>query len=226
MGLTFFSVMAQEREKKLTNEEERVISLEETVLISFSEEPAPQTVSSFVFSHTEAETLPTQASGIEIIDTLEINDQIVSLVQSNIGETQEELIARLQNSYPNAEIQPNYRYEVFSSFANDPEYHKLRALKNIGWERALQALSTQSLLQPPLIAVIDLGIDYRHPDLKNQMRDGEKCLDKNGNFWGDCKHGASFILSGVYFSGTNPVGTRLEDKDPLPATMVPDPYNS
>lgn len=54
-----------------------------------------------------------------------------------------------------------------------------------------------------IIAVIDTGVDYNHPDFENQMWDGRNCKDENGNFLGDCIHGYDFAD---------------DDKDPLPAT--------
>jgi subtilisin family serine protease len=33
-----------------------------------------------------------------------------------------------------------------------------------------------------IVAVIDYGVGYNHPDLANQMWDGTACKDENGNF--------------------------------------------
>ncbi len=43
-----------------------------------------------------------------------------------------------------------------------------------------------------IVAVIDSGVAYNHPDLINQMWDGTNCKDENGNFLGGCKHGYDY----------------------------------
>jgi hypothetical protein len=57
-----------------------------------------------------------------------------------------------------------------------------------------------------IVAVIDTGIDYNHPDLAGNMWDGTDCLDVNGDYLGECMHGYDFFY--------NEEGEK-EDKDPI-----------
>ena len=54
-----------------------------------------------------------------------------------------------------------------------------------------------------IVAVIDDGVSYQHPDLMDNMWDGTNCKDESGNLLGNCIHGYDFTD---------------EDKDPSPIT--------
>ena len=43
-----------------------------------------------------------------------------------------------------------------------------------------------------IVAVIDSGVAYNHPDLSANMWDGTDCTDENGDFLGSCNHGFDF----------------------------------
>jgi subtilisin family serine protease len=43
-----------------------------------------------------------------------------------------------------------------------------------------------------IVAIIDDGVAYNHPDLAANMWDGSSCKDENGNTLGDCIHGYNF----------------------------------
>lgn len=63
---------------------------------------------------------------------------------------------------------------------NDPQYSSQWNLKKIGMESAWSVTSGSSNV---VVAVIDTGVDYRHPDLAANMwrNPGETGLDANGN---------------------------------------------
>jgi subtilisin family serine protease len=56
-----------------------------------------------------------------------------------------------------------------------------------------------------IVAVIDTGVAYNHPDLINNMWNGSSCKDSSGNFLGGCNHGYDF---------------EDDDKTPLPTTSI------
>lgn len=104
-----------------------------------------------------------------------------SLVLVKSGQDTESLIADLQNN-PNVEFaEPNYYVEAYGvNEPTDPGYKDQWALKNqlnpgstsipsadINAADAWKAVDTTG--NPPVVAVLDSGVDYHHPDLKNKM---------------------------------------------------------
>jgi hypothetical protein len=43
----------------------------------------------------------------------------------------------------------------------------------------MELLSGKINTSENIVAVIDIGVDYTHSDLVNQMRDGSNCVDEN-----------------------------------------------
>lgn len=104
-----------------------------------------------------------------------------SLVLVKSGQDTESLIADLQNN-PNVEFaEPNYYVEAYGvNEPTDPGYKDQWALKNqlnpgstsipsadINAADAWKAVDTTG--NTPVVAVLDSGVDYHHPDLKNKM---------------------------------------------------------
>ncbi|MCO8121989.1 S8 family serine peptidase [Stieleria sp. TO1_6] len=100
--------------------------------------------------------------------------------------------------------EPNYQVQL-SATASDPDYDRLWGLRNLGqtggtpgidigveqaWEVTTGSAST-------LIAVIDTGVDYRHPDLAaniwvNPGEIADDGIDNDGNGFVDDLHGYDF----------------------------------
>ena len=76
---------------------------------------------------------------------------------------------------------------------------------DLDWLNAINifsgATASGSYTTGTLVADIDTGVAYNHPDLINQMWDGTDCKDENGNYLGGCIHGYDY---------------ESMDKDPLP----------
>jgi len=111
------------------------------------------------------------------------------------------------SNHPDVEyIEPNYRISIDDDVLDvdvvkDPKFSKQWGLKNkygvdINIEKAWEMTKGSKDIK---IAVIDTGIDYNHPDLKDQMwvneaeLNGEKGVDDDGNGYIDDIHGANLI---------------------------------
>src|SRR3989344_3068325 len=118
-------------------------------------------------------------------------------------ETVEQAVARLKADPDVDYAQPNYRYYPLAIPTNDTFRDELWALENTG-----QTINGTSGLNDAdidgkeawdisegsgiIVAVIDDGVAYNHPDLAANMWDGSGCKDKDGNSLGGCNHGYDF----------------------------------
>lgn len=125
------------------------------------------------------------------------------VVKKSILERPESVIQEL-SSHPMVElVEPNYIYHT-SSLPNDVRFGDLWGLKNknkasggvdIDAEKAWQ-ITTGS--KDIVVAVIDTGVNYNHPDLKNNMwvnepeANGVRGVDDDGNGFVDDVYGFDF----------------------------------
>ena len=129
-----------------------------------------------------------------VLETLPLEDETLVLIQGNNGESTEELIERLSQDPNVAYVEPNHIYTTFDIPYNDPYTGSLRGLYNPSNEAAdinrlpaMQILSGKDTTEI-IVAVIDIGIWYDHPDLVNQLRTGA-CVTPEGDDRGDCLYG-------------------------------------
>ncbi len=115
-------------------------------------------------------SLSQDSSTIESLDTLIIQVEPAQL---------EGVLAALQASGGVEFAEPNY-LAALASTPNDPEYPRQGNLESIQVPQTWDALPS---MQEVLVAVIDTGVDSKHPDLANSMwqNAGEIGLDINGN---------------------------------------------
>jgi subtilisin family serine protease len=121
------------------------------------------------------------------------------------------LIAELSRNPAVETAEPNYLRRVSSAPPNDAHFNSLWALQNTGQSVAgttgtagddirflpAWALTQTSVSNKPVVAVIDTGVDYTHPDLISNMwtNSGEipgNGLDDDGNGYVDDFHGYDF----------------------------------
>lgn len=126
----------------------------------------------------------------------------------------EEVIKELKKDVNIEFAEPNFlRYPAVINM-NDTNGGLLWGLDNTGQvvngisgtvDKDIDASAAWGLSQGDgvIVAVIDSGVAYNHPDLVNNMWDGSSCKDENGNFIGGCNHGYDF---------------ENNDKDPQPDT--------
>ncbi len=89
-----------------------------------------------------------------------------------------------------AHIEANTIYHLEETLPDDPEFAKLYGMKNSGQNsgvagadiRATQAWDLSTGDSKVVLALIDSGVDYRHPDLKDNMwiNAGETGIDEEG----------------------------------------------
>jgi len=131
----------------------------------------------------------------------------------------DDVISNLKNNSLVVHIQPNYKYKT-RSLTNDPYLSELWGLNNIGQSvngtigtedadvDAPEGWAQFSQENETVVAVIDTGVGYNHPDLINMMWDGsESCFDDQGNtIDGGCpNHGWSYDSSSPFGEGNNPL---------------------
>lgn len=123
--------------------------------------------------------------------------------------------ARL-NENPAVEFaEPNYIQRIGAIDANDTDRALQWALENTGQTINSVTGTDDADIDAPeawelsrgagaLVAVIDTGIDYTHPDLADNMWDGGNCKNENGVAMNNCIHGYDFYR---------------DDNDPAPTHM-------
>jgi len=100
-------------------------------------------------------------------------------VTFNSQESADEYISQLKSDNSIEYIQPSVTYKV-ESVPNDSLINEQWALEKIG---AFNAWNITTGSDKILLAIIDTGIEFFHPDLKNNIyyNQGEMGLDENGN---------------------------------------------
>jgi subtilisin family serine protease len=125
----------------------------------------------------------------------------------------EKVLNDLQNDPSVQYVQPNYKYSIDVIDTNDSYRNQLWGLDNTGQQilgvngiadadiDAPEAWERTTGNQNVIVAVIDTGIAYNHPDLDGSLWNGANCVDYNNTYMGGCIHGYDF--------------TDFYDKDPL-----------
>lgn len=114
-------------------------------------------------------------------------------------------VARYRENPAVAYAQPNYLHHI-EAVPTDPRFDELWGMDNTGQTGgtpdadidAPEAWDEQTGSSDVIVAVIDTGVDYNHPDLKNNMwtNPGEIAgngIDDDGNGFVDDVHGYDFV---------------------------------
>ncbi len=127
---------------------------------------------------------------IQIKESLSNNNIAVMTLDDNQNFDQK--LSEL-NADPNIEYaQPNYIYHTMSTWFDDTYSWDLRWLPQIDWYSAYELFSGNINTTGTLVAVVDAGVAYDHPDLAVNMRDGSSCKSNTGLQINGCLHGYDF----------------------------------
>lgn len=116
-------------------------------------------------------------AGVVETETLNVSPDVsISIVQPVAGQTFESTLATLNASPSVQYAEPNYIWSIDQVVPNDPQYPSQYHLNNSGQGggragadiRAQQAWTLQTGTRV-VIAVIDTGVNYNHPDLQNNI---------------------------------------------------------
>ena len=165
------------------------------------------------FGHASALNF-TNSRSLERKEDLRKNN--ISVLRIKDSRTVEEKIAELKSD-PNVEYaQPNFQYHPAAIETNDTDKDLLWGLYNTGQPvNGVSGVDDADIDAPEawainegttgevIVAVIDTGVAYNHPDLADNMWDGVNCLKEDGFALGNCNHGYDF---------------EDDDKTPLPTT--------
>lgn len=159
--------------------------------------------------------------GSYIKDT--IPGQNIVVIKRPVFEIQSNVVKSLSENPIVDIVEPNYIYRI-NKTPNDPMLGQLWGLKNSGQQDserragiagvdigAEQAWDITTGSKDIVVAVIDTGVDYNHPDLVGNMwtneaeANGKPGVDDDGNGIVDDIHGANFVNANA------PTGNPLDD---------------
>ena len=129
----------------------------------------------------------------------------ISVLRIKDTKTVEQKVAELKKD-PNVEYaQPNFQYYPTSISTDDTYKDNLWGLDNTGQSvNEVSGINDADIDAPEawavnegttggvIVAVIDDGVAYNHPDLSANMWDGASCVDENGGALGHCNHGYDY----------------------------------
>src|SRR3989338_6667190 len=117
--------------------------------------------------------------------------QGIALVKYDEGADVEALARSLAADSDIEYAQPNYMYYPQALDIDDTRAIELWGLEKISMESAW-ALSEATSTSEVIVAVIDTGVAFGHPDLAANMWDGTNCVSDTGAALGGCQHGYDF----------------------------------
>lgn len=160
-----------------------------------------------------------QALGAYVKSTIPSQNLVV--IKRPVFEKSDSVIETLQQNPLVEFVEPNYIYRM-NKTPNDPDFDLLWGLKNIGSKDSEGKVGVQGMdinmdkawdiqtgSKKMVVAVIDTGIDYNHPDLKDNMwvnkaeLNGQPGVDDDGNGVIDDIHG---------YNAVNNSGDPLDDQ--------------
>lgn len=128
-----------------------------------------------------------------------------SLLKITDGKSVPDKVAELKNDPSVEYAEPNFKKKIESIPTNDPDRGQLWGLDNTGQtvngtvgtaDKDIDAPEAWTVNEGTngtvIVAVIDTGVAYNHPDLIANMWNGASCKDESGNPLGACNHGYDY----------------------------------
>ena len=148
----------------------------------------------------------------------------LGLLRASDARTVTRLISEIEQDENVDYAQPNYIYHTQGTGTNDPYSSSMWGLDNTGTtydgvpgvvdaDIDAPAAWAYSVGANTIVAVIDTGVSYNHPDLQANMWDGSACVSDSHNYIGNCSHGYDYLdndttpLPGMSEHGTHVAGT-------------------
>lgn len=161
-----------------------------------------------------------KAMGIKSVPNMMHMEAIEDLGNTSVykvpaGETVEEALAKLRKDPNVVYAEPNYIYRAFGASAkrtvNDPKFGDLWGMTKI---QAPQAWDTTTGKSEVLVAVIDTGVDYNHPDLQGQVVKGPDFGNNDADPMDDQGHGTHVAgtIAALGDNGKGVVGVAYNTK--------------
>ena len=124
------------------------------------------------------QSVQTFASSVAIEEKKRIGDGKMSVFEIKDGKSVERKIEELEKDPRVKYAEPNYIYSLQNTPPNDALWGDLWGLEKID---ILDAWGiSEGEKETIIVAVIDDGVAYSHPDLINNMWDGTACVNENG----------------------------------------------
>ena len=161
-----------------------------------------------------------KAMGIHSVPNMMRIESIEELGNTSVykvpeGETVEAALAKLRKDPNVVYAEPNYIYRAFGASAkrtvNDPKFGELWGMTKI---QAPQAWDVTTGSQDVLVAVVDTGVDYNHPDLQGQVIKGPDFGNNDNDPMDDQGHGTHVAgtIAALGDNGTGVVGVAYNTK--------------
>ncbi|MBO9667209.1 MAG: S8 family serine peptidase [Bdellovibrio sp.] len=143
-----------------------------------------------------------------------IPDMNIVVIKQPVFELTDSVVKTLSQNPMVEIVEPNYIYRI-NKTPNDPMFTRLWGMNNTKTPgvdiNAQKAWDITTGSKDVVVAVIDTGIDYNHPDLKENLwtneaeLKGQAGVDDDGNGIVDDIYGASFV------NAAKPTGNPLDD---------------
>lgn len=119
--------------------------------------------------------------GNVVTSSHQLNFQVVSVKSKNV----QEVVNRYKKNPNVAYVEPNYLMHA-SFVPNDPSFKDQYALKKVDAEKAWDVTKGSKDI---LVAIVDTGVDYNHPDLKGKVVKGHDYVDNDDDPMDENMHG-------------------------------------
>lgn len=109
-------------------------------------------------------------------------------------------VSRLKKEKVVAFVQPNYIYNTFA-LPNDPRLERQWGLKNINAQNTWNTIKPAKGTSGVTVAVLDTGVDIKHPDLQNRLVPGTNTVEPLKSTRDSEGHGTH--IAGIISAATN-----------------------
>lgn len=190
----------------------RAIACASSLLVCFSSQANDAVPGEFIIQLKQSRSLLSTNQIAEVLDAevVEMLRKDLVLVRKDLSRNLSSTLNELNSNEFVSYAEPNYIYSI-NKTPNDPSFEKLWGLSNVGQKdsagklgvagmdiNAEKAWVTTTGSKNVVVAVIDTGVDFTHPDLSRNAwvntaeSQGKSGVDDDGNGFVDDIHGYDF----------------------------------